>query len=961
MQPQEFLAAVLPSEGHGYYCAAELVRRKHDFTPTIAGLKVAADKIAARKLGVYYAMATYKTEGSRKVDNVAYLKCIFVDIDCGVDAGYPTKKEAVKALQAFLEATGLIELGMPWLVDSGGGVHVYWPLNCEITVDEWRPVAEAFKATAARLGFKIDMTVTSDAARVLRVPGTFNYKRETPREVVLKQTGATFDIEDMAARLDKPSAMVLTKPPTRALATTAMSPVMQALTQNSVTYFKDIMVKTANGNGCAQLAYYVDNAQQDGMEPLWRGLLSWAQKCEDGGKAARYLSGLHPYTEERTQAKLAEIKGPYACAKMDSVNPGVCSTCPNYGKFTNALSLGRRSTTTIEPKEIHIDSNTVDESGEPVPDQPYSGLVRPVPPRGFSYGTQGGVFCTVSNVDKKGNVTKEEKMLLPYDFFLTDVMYEDEYVSRFVAVRGKEVVHVVVPNSAMGNKDAVIKQLAAQNIICPFGHGYDAYLHGYVRAMAAEASITNKSLRVPPRYGWQPDDSFAICDQVLQRGNKGYTFVSAADNHRNLIAVTQPRGTLEGWQRYVKLIQDKGLFGILGCMMVSFGSPLMRWAGAGTPAMMFHACHNDSGHGKSLALQLAASVYGNPATYPIKPSTSGNTMMQRAGLLGNLPFLVDEVTVAARNSVNKDFLPSLIYNYSQGGHKLKGSGTGNSEVANDLFWSALGLVTSNVPAMEQMLTARDTTSFGELMRTLEWHPTEKLTWTDAERVLKPLLEENFGLAGLKYLRWIIENPETAREVRQRCVDKFRKLINAADQERFWAEGCGTNIAGAVLCGPKYANIFEFDTKAIALEYVRWVEDARHLIASNVRNGVDLLNSFTREFHGQFVKFAKESGPTATWSDGRAIGRDSAKGKIAGRVEVDITPGWTDYYIDLATFKRYVAERNYSYSELFKELQKTMVVSDHHRKDLLANTGGPSLRVTCVKISRERKDDEEKFD
>jgi hypothetical protein len=57
---------------------------------------------------------------------------------------------------------------------------VYWPLTEPVNVVDWKPVAEDLKRLCKQEGLRIDMTVTADAARVLRIPGTMNFKKKYP-------------------------------------------------------------------------------------------------------------------------------------------------------------------------------------------------------------------------------------------------------------------------------------------------------------------------------------------------------------------------------------------------------------------------------------------------------------------------------------------------------------------------------------------------------------------------------------------------------------------------------------------------------------------------------------------------------------------------------------------------------------------------------------------------------------
>ena len=112
------------------------------------------------------------------------LKAIWLDIDVKEPPrGYATLPDAIAALTAFCKSTMLPP--QTTIVFSGGGLHVYWISDKPLTPAEWRPYAEGLKDAAIKFGLKCDVGCTTNSARVLRVPGTFNYKRHPKRPVML--------------------------------------------------------------------------------------------------------------------------------------------------------------------------------------------------------------------------------------------------------------------------------------------------------------------------------------------------------------------------------------------------------------------------------------------------------------------------------------------------------------------------------------------------------------------------------------------------------------------------------------------------------------------------------------------------------------------------------------------------------------------------------------------------------
>ena len=69
--------------------------------------------------------------------------------------------------------------------NSGNGLHVYWVSDKPLPVKEWRGYAEGLDALATQHSLFHD-AVTTDAARVLRVPETLNKKQDPPKPVEIK-------------------------------------------------------------------------------------------------------------------------------------------------------------------------------------------------------------------------------------------------------------------------------------------------------------------------------------------------------------------------------------------------------------------------------------------------------------------------------------------------------------------------------------------------------------------------------------------------------------------------------------------------------------------------------------------------------------------------------------------------------------------------------------------------------
>lgn len=948
MTPLNFIAAVVPSSG--FLCVTELSSKKkeHVFASTVEELAPHIDRFNSDKRDIYFALASFTEAGSRTALNALFMRSLFIDIDCGEGKPYLTKQAAATALDTFLQETALGALGNPWVVTSGGGLHVYWPFTKDVSIPEWRQVAENFKRLCKKHNLHIDFTVTADAARMLRVPETFNWKiKDKPRKAKIMVEGAQFEFDSIAAAIkEKINGEAYVEPIFNPTAIPGVRPKRTTATQvklveNQITRFKNIMLRTESGDGCAQLLHYINNAKQDGMEPLWRGLLSITQKCVDGGKASKWLSGLHPYTPERMEQKLREIKGPYPCTKLDGENPGVCEKCKHWQKITNPLALGRELATDNKEKEIVVPQE------DAAPTATQLKVTRPTPPRGFSYGKNGGIYREIEAEDESKNIIKKQILVLPYDLFVVDLLnVEREHYVFMMAMRPEGAAKVSLQQKAVVSKDETVKALASQNIVAAYGAGNDKNLFDYVRACVEAVSSNKHALAVPTSYGWQPDGGFVAGGKIFMPDNSVRQI--PMPGLENLTHATTPKGTLETWRKYPEMLVAKGLFDVLalGCG-VGFGSPLMEFSGL--DGLTFHAGSTESGTGKTIALELAASIWGHPRDYRISKSTSAVAMQQRAGLLRNLPLLSDEIT--SKNRRDAEWFPEFVFDLAEGRAKERMESGANKERVNTSVWSLMAIVSSNTHMMDYMTGGRKHSSEGEMRRMLEWVTNTPLTWEPHEVEIIKSLRYNHGMAGDVYGQWLAPNRATAQTVYQSVYQRIQKEFNMTNDERYWHTGAASCIAGCILASPKYANIVSLPIQPIILSLKGIIEKARLTIKSNARTAEDVLNSYIREFYGRFVVVRAIDGAIqATFGESGTVDESITRTQIAGRVERNVVPGFINFFIEEQLLKSYCSSMSFGYADFRKQMEALHRV-EYVKKDMLSKTKGPQMRVNAIKISR----------
>ena len=951
MTSQDFLATVLPSSGK--YCTVEIstAKKEHVFVDSIDELYDAAMAFDAKGYNTFFALASF-TAPERKAEHASKIKSLFLDIDCGEGKDYPNKADAATALDKFLADTGLNEIGTPWIVSSGGGLHVYWPFKEEVDISVWKPVAENLKRLCKKEGFRIDAMVTGDAARVLRVPDTNNYKQSKPRKVSIKVRGnpEVFDFEVLSKALrekmngsayeDLPALQLPGKRPK--LAPNANS---VKLMENSITLFKTI------GNKCGQINYYRENATKDGMEPIWRGILSIAKYCEDGEEEGLAISAMHPYEPERHMEKWNAIKGPYGCLKFDEANPGICEKCPHFGKITNPLALGREVKVDNAPKEIVV------EKAEEINVPPIK-INRPTPPKGFSYGSNGGIFVDrmLDDEDGKGK-SRKQIMILPYDLYAVDILNNNgDHLVHMVAFRPEGVVDVLLPQKAVVSKDETVKGLANQNIIAAYGSGNDKNLFEYVRGCVEFVSANKRAVRVPNNCGWQPDNTFVYNSRIFAAdGTEVYVPTPALEN---INQSTQPKGTVENWRKVFNMLVAKQEWQVLAMSLVGPASILMNFTGFN--GCVYHLGSSESGMGKSLALELAASFFGHPEQYRVTQSTSIVASQQRQGLLNSLPFIVDETTNKSRDDF--EWLPEFLLDLTQGKGKDRMKQGSNEERVNTSTWRLLVLLSSNTHVMDYLSGARKHASQAEMFRILELQMNKKLKWTTAEADTLKLLKQNYGMVGQELIRWIVKNRDVAAKVLKDTQERLEKEFEATNDERYWTAGNSCIIAMVQLLGKKYANIIDIPVGPIIDVLRLMVYSARGVISGSKRSAEDILNAYIREYFGKLVVIKAVNGTlSATLGTDGQIDQTLTRSDVAGRVEHGITPGHVDFYIEEQLLKAHCVSMSYGYTDFREQLERLPNFKINYcRPNLLAKTRGPTMRVNVMKISRPITEDDENY-
>jgi hypothetical protein len=424
----------------------------------------------------------------------------------------------------------------------------------------------------------------------------------------------------------------------------------------------------------------------------------------------------------------------------------------------------------------------------------------------------------------------------------------------------------------------------------------------------------------------------------------------------NINKATKPTGTVENWRKVFNMLIAKEEWQLLAMALVGPASLLMDFTKFN--GCVYHLGSSESGTGKSLTLELAASFFGHPERYRVTQSTSIVASQQRQGLLNSLPFIIDETTSKSRDDF--EWLPEFLLDLTQGKGKDRMKQGTNEERINNSTWQLLVLLSSNTHVMDYLSGARKHASQGEMFRLLELKMNRKLRWAPDEAKTLGLLKDNYGVVGRELIKWLVANRETARKLYLEVHERVKEEFQANDDERYWTAGNACIITMIQLLGKKHANLIDIPIGPIVDVLKGMVVSARSTIYGSQRSAEDILNAYTREHYGKFVVVKMVDGTLkATLGDDGKIDQSITRTNVAGRVEHGFTPGHVNYYIEIQLIKAHCVAMSYGYSDFKEQLEKLPNFKvDTCKPNMLSRTRGPEMRVNALRICRPITEDDE---
>lgn len=796
MENFDLLSAVQPSDGWFAIVGikGDIVKQKLVETREEAD-QVVSDFLAQER-NVFFGVAKYKADAGRTKENVKALRALWLDIDCGeakaqIDPkterpdGYIDQLSAFSALQKFCKLTGMPK---PTIVSSGRGLHVYWALDRDVTREEWEPVAYRLRDLCNNHEFYVDQAVF-EVARILRVPGTLNFKDDPPQAVEVLTTGEPVNFDWVIQTLGVKHVAAQPKWEPTSLGRTM---------SKSVEFnFGKIMRLSEKGEGCNQLLHaYQNRATIDYYD--WFYAISVAANCEDASEAVHMLSEGHPeYDPVAVETKVATIKGATSCAKFEGKNPKLCEGCKWKGQIMGPKYLGRK---VLEAKSNKVEDFIITPEG-PIEET----FIIPEYPFPFFRGEGGGIWKKPPKSDKGEEV--QPKLIYPNDVYIVKRMRDQKMGEVLVFRRHLPldgVTDFTVPLNEVTSKDTLRKALSTYSVaIHP--KNFDAFMD-YTMLMVD--AVQNKEIMKNMRnqFGWADNGSkFIIGDQEVSKDGIFYSPPSqiTAPLAKHMGAC----GDLDKWKEVWSLYGRPGMEGHAFAALSAFGAPLLRFLKQTGAAI--NLMSPESGTGKTTIMRMVMSVYGHPTELIAKKSDTLNAKMQWLAIMNNLPYCVDEIT-----NMKKDEFSELVYSISQGKGKERMTAGGNELRINETTWQTISLSTSNASFYEKLTSDFKNSPDGEMMRLIEYKisQTDAISTEDGKFLFDHQLMDNYGHAGPIFIKYILENMEEALDGCMTIQSRLDTQLRLTQRERFWSAAVSANITGGFIA--KMLGLIDWDMNRI---------------------------------------------------------------------------------------------------------------------------------------------------
>lgn len=753
-----------------------------------------------------------KLKAVRLAANATALKAVWFDLDGNKPdpkKGYPTKDAALDALVKFCS-----DASLPFpnaIVDSGNGLHPYWISDRALSVDEWRMYAQGLWALAQKHGLVAD-PVTTDAARILRVPGTWNNKSVPPKPVTLVRLEPEYDFKSSLGALIVAQAQA----PVQALPRSNTKP--SSLMINPALFPKKASVTTDRlAPDCVRPEVVLDvisvaeqcphfrdallNGGKDHNQGLWMQTVLASTWMEDPLKVAHRVSYKHSgYVASDTDAmfarKMADREqrglGWPSCTTFENNGCKLCATCIHKGKIRSPLNLGKPIVPPAAAAAAAIAATADPAAFAAAPPPPPNDLFLP---KKYAINAAGHIcYKKAATGPDTGETWPElfrcvitdpgiEKGDRPSKDRLSFTNHMDADHSHRVEIKYSDLASTQTLTAALTNQSVLLHHPERERL----ADFMEAWIETLRKRIKAQENIP---------FGWWMKDGvyagFAYGGKLYKAD--GTTAPSTTGDWTTKVNFT-PVGSAAPWHEAAKLVFNQKRPSIEIIVAAAFAAPLLKFTGREGCTLI---AKSQGGHNKTTAAQLGKAVWGHPKNSGETSNASALGIQAKVGEIQNLPYYWDDV----REPKNIADAAVIVHQLSEGKSGSKAKRDGKARETPE--WQTMLTICSNKSIFDKIVEKHqdDTAS---LMRILEYEVEDPPPGTPGRhpdkfepgRIMSKLYD-NFGRVGEDYAQVLATNADKINAKIAMVSKRFSARVDPHDDERYWVTMCTILLVGAEL-------------------------------------------------------------------------------------------------------------------------------------------------------------------
>lgn len=797
METKEFLSKIYEGCSEGFLTITMLPDRKtlwfkvNDLEKASNAAKKYGDKTNTF-FGVGLRKNILKNGFRGSEQDILCLPTLYADID--IKGGAHAQTSLPSSVGEAIDFLNNLKIKPSIIVNSGNGIHSYWLLKKPFIIEtdnDRKYIATIFKnfgkyinSEAKKLGWKIDNVY--DLARILRVPGTINHKLGIGTKCeVISYTGVRYKISDF----------------------------MQVIHSHDVVAPISKTAQSVNNvlKKCEFIKYCKENAQNL-PEPLWHAMITNLAPLDNSSLSIHEFSKSYPKysfdeTERKIQRAIFENK-PHTCEYIkENLNFDCGKNCPVKSPIVYGLpSIEEKIKEIISSEKIDIDNILSKETIKlcawakvnlpseyarlksklkgkinlrdfekaikfeikKKSDSYSSENLTPLNLKGMSLN--GAVVPTGWKVSMKqgiqkvvrGTNTDELMVVCICPIIITKRLENFDDGTEKIELsffRDGHFKKLIAPRSSVFNRTSIIKY-ADSGLPVSSKNAADivAYLSDYENANLNAIPLIKSISRV----GWIDESSFfpyVKCGDIV--------FESERKEAMHIAESMVPKGDFNTWVENAKILR-KNLFGRF-ILSASFASPMLEIL---KHRVFFVHIWNDSKSGKTAAIKMAISVWGDPSKLMGSFNATNVGLERMAGVLKHIPFAIDELQVLNSKKLS---IENIIYSLANGFGRLRGSKDGT--IQETLSWRN-NVITSG----EQPMT-KENSNDGAMTRVLELYG-KPCSSSELAHQFHLISENNYGFAGKIFIQYLIDNVIKNKTQATKHFEKIRSEIKRKCPENY---------------------------------------------------------------------------------------------------------------------------------------------------------------------------------